>query len=176
MSTSRLVAWSLLLLPANYYAATLTLWVGHWFAHQRWSPLRAHHVYSHHRVHPDSGHFTSDTFVFARGRYDSNKAFFPWFLIPIGATLAFLPPGLAAVSLCQLVAMTSFVAWIHAEVHRTCSRLDRWPGFARMRRRHAHHHDADRNYAVGDPLWDRVFGTFQDAPDEISTFSADPPE
>jgi sterol desaturase/sphingolipid hydroxylase (fatty acid hydroxylase superfamily) len=170
-STSDLAAGSILLLPANYYAATLTLWIAHWFAHQRWSPLRAHHVYSHHRVYPDSARFTTEEFRFAEGRFDSNKAFLPWFLLPIGATVAFLPSGLAAISLTQLILMTAVVAYVHVEVHRTRSRLDRWAWFARARRRHAHHHDTDRNYAVGDSLWDRLFGTFEEAsaPEERSS-------
>lgn len=170
----RTVLFALLLLPANYYAATLTLWLAHWFAHRRWSPWRAHHVYSHHRVYPDSARFTTERFVFAQGRYDSNKAFLPWFLAPTAASLAFLPPALAAISLAELVLATSWIAWIHVEVHLRAPRLAGRPWFERARRRHAHHHDGDRNYAVGDALWDRVFGTFEEAPDPEQEHGEDP--
>jgi sterol desaturase/sphingolipid hydroxylase (fatty acid hydroxylase superfamily) len=153
-----------LLLPANYYAATLSLWLGHWFSHRRWSPLRAHHVYSHHRVYPPEGPFRSAGFVFAQGRYDSNRAFLPWFALPVAATLILVPPDLRVLSLLELVAATSWVAWIHVQVHLEDSPLDRWAWFARARRRHELHHLRDRNYAVGDHFWDRLWGTFQEPP------------
>lgn len=163
MTPSMSLVWhSFLLLPVNYYVSTLCLWWGHWFAHQAWSPLRNHHVLSHHRLYPDSDHCLSERFHFARGRHDSNKALLPWFAVPIGIMGATLPVLLRWVSLVELLLCTGTVAWLHAQFHVATSPLARWSWFRRARARHWIHHDDGSNHAVGDHLWDRLFGTFRE--------------
>ena len=160
MNLSEKIEISAALLPVNYYAATLCLWFGHWFAHQSGSPLRNHHIQSHHRIYPDSQRCRTSRFRLAKGKYDSNKALLPWLVIPLCLELAFLPLWLAFMGVLQLALATIIMAWLHVQFHLEHSALDGRAWFSRARARHEIHHDEDKNFAVGDHFWDRVFGTF----------------
>lgn len=153
-----------LLVPVNYYVATFCLWLGHWFSHLPGSPLRKHHVLSHHRLYPDSSRCRTSAFRFASGAYDSNRALLPWLLPPAIVYLLALPTALGVVSCLELAVATGVVAWLHIQFHLTHSPVDRWRWFETARARHAVHHDRDVNFGVGDHFWDRLFGCFAEAP------------
>ncbi|HZT22088.1 MAG TPA: sterol desaturase family protein [Verrucomicrobiae bacterium] len=163
MSLNEKIGISLALLPVSYYATTLCLWFGHWFSHQPNSPLRDHHLQSHHRLYPNSRRCRAPKFRCAKGKFDSNKALFPWLLIPLCMEGVLLPSWLAVAGMFQVALMTAIVAWVHVQFHLEHSVLDGRVWFARARARHEIHHDQDKNFAVGDHFWDRLFGTFADA-------------
>jgi sterol desaturase/sphingolipid hydroxylase (fatty acid hydroxylase superfamily) len=147
-------------LVGNYYAGTLCLWLGHWFSHQPWSPFRNHHLLSHHYVYPDSLHCRSRRFLMFAGKYDSNKALFPWFLLAALLECILLPGWLAACGVLELVLVAAWFAWVHLQFHLEQAPLDRWNWFQHARARHLIHHDCDKNFGVSDHFWDRLFGTF----------------
>jgi len=147
----------------NYYLGGLCLWFGHWFSHQPWSPLRNHHLLSHHYVYPDSSRCRSPRFRMFEGTYDSNKALFPWFLLAAFVECFVLPGWLSAWGVLLLALVAGWSAWVHLQFHLNHAPFDRWKWFHLARARHFIHHDHDKNFGVSDHFWDRLFGTFAEA-------------
>jgi hypothetical protein len=93
----------------------------------------------------------------------------PYYVLPAGALIALL--GLV-LPLAPFVSFTTTLlisfgahAYIHKHYHLQYSWLARSRWFRRHRELHyVHHRDARRNYAVIDLFWDRLFGTFAEAP------------
>jgi len=165
--TTSVVCFGVFLLPVNYYVATFCLYLGHWFSHLPWSPLRNHHVLSHHRLYPHSSDCLTTSFHMATGEHDSTKALLPWLLPPVALYGLMLPPVLAVVSTLELALATAVITWIHVQFHLIASPLARWEWFLIARDRHGVHHDWDVNFAVADHIWDRAFGSFVEAPTDL---------
>lgn len=166
-STMRVVCVAVFLLPVNYYVATFCLYVGHWFSHLPWSPLRNHHILSHHWLYPHSSDCQTTSFHMATGEHDSSKALLPWLVPPLVLYGLALPPILAVVSTVELALATAVISWIHVHFHLIDSPLACWGWFLTARDRHALHHDRDLNFAVADHTWDRVFRSFVEAPTDL---------
>jgi len=149
-------------LALGYFLTTLTLWIGHWFSHLPWSPLRGFHVLGHHVLYPIGRRSLRDRFLFASGWHDSVYAFVPWFALEGVVIWTILPWALALVVTAEAGVLVLLFSFVHAQFHVISSPLARSARFARARCRHFLHHDEDVNYAVFDHCWDRVFGTFAD--------------
>jgi|GEM_PF-2177289 len=147
---------------ANYYATTLALWFGHWFAHLKRSPLAPFHVLGHHAFYPDSRHLMSARFIYGQRRQSSIYSLLPWLMVQSAIQLALLSWPSYFISLTGEIALVIVFNQIHTEFHLHDSRWNGFRWFQKARRRHALHHDDDVNYMVGDHFWDRLFGTFAD--------------
>jgi sterol desaturase/sphingolipid hydroxylase (fatty acid hydroxylase superfamily) len=147
----------------GYFATTLALWLAHWFAHLRWSPLAGFHVRGHHALYPSSEACLSREFRFGSGWHDSVYAFIPWLVVLAAGIWMALPAFLAAVVTVEATALVALFSHVHAQFHIEGASLARYAPFLRARARHHLHHDRDVNFSVYDHLWDRIFGTFERA-------------
>jgi sterol desaturase/sphingolipid hydroxylase (fatty acid hydroxylase superfamily) len=94
----------------------------------------------------------------------------PYFLIPavlLGTALFFVLP-LDVFLVMALASTASFYVHVYLdkEYHVEPSSLERFAWFRRKQQLHfVHHLHANRNFAVIDFFWDRLFGTYRE-PDE----------
>ena len=144
-------------LVANYYATTFSIWFGHWFSHRAGSPLRCFHVGGHHVFYPCSRRSLSERFIYGSGRQDSIYALIPWLILQQVIQFLLLPLWLFCVCFLGTVAVVVLMNHLHTHYHLRGSTLVRYRWFRRARAYHFAHHDADVNFAVVDPFWDRVF-------------------
>ena len=125
--------------------------------------LFRNHINFHHTYYA-KGHLASVTY---RGAEGNNT---PYFLIPaalLGIALFFVLP-LNVFLVAILASAASFYAHVYLdkEYHVAPSKLERFGWFRRKRQLHfVHHLHANRNFAVIDFFWDRLFGTYRE-PDE----------
>lgn len=151
----------LVVLTLNYYAYTLAIWFGHWFAHVRWSPLRNFHLLGHHRFYPNSCRLTSDKFIWGHGKENSNVALSPWMLLVCAIQYFTLPDTVFVVTTIHALLLITTVGLVHNQFHLNATPLNRFRWFRRARTEHAVHHDLNRNFMVADHFWDRIWGTYQ---------------
>ena len=151
-------------LVGGYLGTTIILWIGHWFSHLSWSPLRGFHVGGHHALYPSGQHCLTERFSFGSGWHDSIYAFLPWLAIEAVAVWAILPWGIAMLTTAEAVILIWLFSYVHEQFHVVSSRFVRSSLFLRARDRHLLHHDCEINFAVFDHFWDRVFGTFVESP------------
>jgi hypothetical protein len=152
------------LLAATYYVTTFCLWFSHWLGHTRWSPLRNCHLLGHHRIYPDSRRCRSGGFICSRGKHDSIRTMVPWLVLAAGGGFLVLPLAWAVCGALQVAGWAGFFAWLHVQFHLDRSVLRRFGWFGVAGFRHDLHHDLDSNFMVGDHFWDRLTGTFREAP------------
>ncbi len=151
---------TLVLLVGNYFATTLTLWFAHWSSHLAWSPLWGCHVGGHHALYPTSRELLSERFRYGSGKHDSNLALVPWLVLQAAIEYAALAGRPFLVCVLESLVLVSVFAYVHIQFHVRRSPLRRFAWFLEARRRHARHHDLDKNFMVADHFWDRLFGTY----------------
>ncbi len=158
--TNKAILFTLVVLVANYYATTFSIWFGHWFSHLGSSPLRDFHVKGHHAIYPHSRNVRSEVFKYNRGKYDSNFALLPWLILQTVMEYVFLPLSVFVGCLMQTTVITTLVGCTHIQFHLRHSNLERFKWFLKARRLHESHHDLDVNFMVADHFWDKRLGTF----------------
>jgi sterol desaturase/sphingolipid hydroxylase (fatty acid hydroxylase superfamily) len=146
-------------LTGSFLQTVLHRWLGHKAAG---GFFRRRHVLEHHRIYPARRLVSSEYSAVER-------SLTPYYVLPAGALIAFLGLLLPFAAFVGFTAtlLISFAAhaYIHKHYHLQYSWLERSRWFRRHRDlHHVHHRDARRNYAVIDLFWDRLFGTFTDAP------------
>lgn len=162
---------STILIGAGTYAATGLLgYVVHWAIHQKWAGKayrshRAHHI----DLYPP-GRLVSDEYRDAGSKstvWTFLLAFSPLMLLPI----IFWATGViawfqAAAALTAMIVVGLINDVVHDSFHVVRHPLARFiPRFAALRSRHfVHHHNMKRNFGIFSFTWDRLFGTFKDAP------------
>lgn len=144
----------------NYYVVTFALWFSHWFSHLSWSPFRNFHVLGHHALYQNSRQSLSTEFHYARGKHDSNFSFFPWLTLVLAVEYFLLPRWLFITCFLNMIITVAAHSMIHLQFHLTRTPLSRFRWFARAREIHFVHHDLDKNFAVADHFWDRIFGSY----------------
>ena len=147
----------------NYYLTTLSIWVGHWSSHLRFSPTYEFHVGGHHALYPNSQESLSRTFLYGSGRHDSLFALLPALIVQ-GLLLTYFTGSWARAGLLlEAAGIAVTVSWVHAQFHTGRTVLRRFKWFRIARAIHFTHHDSDVNFMVADHSWDRVFRTFRPA-------------
>ena len=146
---------------ATYGTATFLQAFLHWrLGHHRlgrW--FFRSHMECHHAIYAGA-HLASD-------RYEDEKiSLTPFYVAPVGMagwlTFEALPRELFLVHAATFVAVFALHVHIHKQFHLEQSWLNRFGVFQRRRRLHdIHHLNPQKNFAVLEPLWDHVFGTYQ---------------
>ena len=124
--------------------------------------FRRRHVLEHHRIY-SRRHLAASEYSAVE------RSLTPYYALPAGAMIALLGKVLP---LAPFASFTTTIlisygahAYIHKHYHLQRTWLERSRWFRRQRELHyVHHRDARRNYAVIDFFWDRLFGTFVEAP------------
>ena len=147
-------------IAANYYITTFSIWFGHWFSHLKKSPLAPFHVSGHHVFYPSSQSMLSQQFIYGSGISSRIFALLPWLLLQTLVQFLLLPWWKHLSCLAEEILIVIVFNYLHTQFHLLNSRLEKFFWFRRARDRHALHHDWDVNYMVGDHLWDRVLGTY----------------
>jgi sterol desaturase/sphingolipid hydroxylase (fatty acid hydroxylase superfamily) len=122
-------------------------------------PFYKIHVGSHHTIYNGS-HQVADRYS------DEERSITLTFVVPYAAlqtvALLVLPSDMFVVEFtsCSVVALAH--AYVHVHYHLTQTWLDRFVWFRRLRAYHSiHHENTGTNFAVIEPFWDRVLGTYQ---------------
>ena len=149
---------------AAYLTGSLLQTVLHrWLGHRAVGGFfRRRHVLEHHRIYSAKRLVSSEY-------SDEERSLTPYYVLPAGALIALLglllPFAPFAGFTSTLLISFAAHAYIHKHYHLQNSWLERSRWFRRHRELHfVHHRDARRNYAVIDLFWDRLFGTFAEAP------------
>jgi len=146
-------------LMGSFLQSMLHRWLGHRVGGRF---FQRRHVLDHHRTYSAS-HLVSSEYSAAE------RSLTPYYAVPAVVLIALLR---AVLSLAPFLSFTttiliSFVAhaYIHKHYHLRHTWLERSRWFRRHRDLHyVHHRDARRNYGVIHLFWDRLFGTFAEAP------------
>jgi sterol desaturase/sphingolipid hydroxylase (fatty acid hydroxylase superfamily) len=149
---------------AAYLTGSLLQTVIHrWLGHQAVGTFfQRRHVLDHHRIYSPRHLVSSDYSAVER-------SLTPYYAVPAGGVIAFLRLVLPiapflSFSMTMLVSFAAH-AYIHKHYHLQRTWLERFRWFRRHRDLHyVHHRNGRRNYAVIDFFWDRLFGTFTEAP------------
>jgi sterol desaturase/sphingolipid hydroxylase (fatty acid hydroxylase superfamily) len=146
-------------LTGSFLQAFLHRWLGHAAVG---SFFQRRHVFDHHRIYSPR-HLKSSEYS------DVERSLTPYYAVPVGGAIALLS---LVLPLAPFVSFTTTLlinfgahAYLHKHYHLEHTWLERSHWFRRRRDLHyVHHRDARRNYAVIGFFWDRLFGTFTDAP------------
>lgn len=143
-------------LLGTFLQAFLHLSVGH---HPRGGWFFRSHVGCHHTVYSGT-HLASERYE------DEETSLTVYYVLPSAlagwAAYRLLPPPLFWLHAVTMVVVFAVHVYVHVQFHLEKPWLDRFALFRRRRRMHDIHHLApDRNFAVIEPLWDRLFGTYQ---------------
>ncbi len=149
---------------AGYLAASLAQYglhrgLGH---HRAGGWFFRRHVGEHHTIY--------DAERVTRVRYARDeRGLTAFYLVPAAglawAAFAWLPRECFVATAAGVALAYGANVGLHAQYHRERPRLARVPGFARLRALHfAHHRHPNRNFAVVDLFWDRLFGTLAEEP------------
>ena len=149
------------LFVGNYYLTTLSVWLGHWSSHFRFSPTYEFHVGGHHALYPNSRAGISRTFLYGSGRHDSIFALLPALILQALVTAYFTRGWLLAGLLTETTVVAASVSWLHAQFHTGRTPLRRFGWFKFARKIHFTHHDSEVNFMVGDHFWDQLFKTYR---------------
>jgi sterol desaturase/sphingolipid hydroxylase (fatty acid hydroxylase superfamily) len=146
---------------ATYGFSTLIQMVLHWFmGHRRWGGRFFRiHVTRHHGIYAGRRLATPSY-------EDEEISLTAYYLLPCllacGVGYLLLPPLLFWVHLATFTVMFALHVYLHVQFHVRRSWLNRFSRFRTLRRLHnIHHRHHGRNFAVLEPFWDRVFGTYQ---------------
>ena len=158
--TTRLILYGCTIAGAYYVVSFIQAYFHRALAHRAFGRCFYEiHVGSHHTIYSGS-HQVADRYS-AEERSITFTFVVPYAVVQASALLA-LPVDMFAVELvsCSVVALAH--AYIHVHYHLTQTWLDRFAWFRRLRAYHSiHHENTNANFAVIEPFWDRVFGTYQ---------------
>lgn len=120
--------------------------------------LQSLHIGEHHSL------YSGDQLRLPR-YHEDEKSLTLFYLIPAGLLVGLfywlLPADLAIGASAGVLLSYWAHSFLHAQFHLTHSRLERVPGFRKLRALHmVHHRQPSRNFAVIDLYWDRLMGTF----------------
>jgi Fatty acid hydroxylase superfamily len=148
----------------TYYATTFVQVVFHrWFGHtDRLSAVFEQHLHGHHDDYR-LGRLTSKKWIEA-------ERHIMWYyalpLAPLSAVTAWLMPW--PLFVLHAVALGLTIWWhiyLHQQYHLDGARWERFAWFRRKRELHLRHHVRHHgNYAIVEFFWDRLFGTYDQAP------------
>jgi sterol desaturase/sphingolipid hydroxylase (fatty acid hydroxylase superfamily) len=122
------------------------------------------HVHHHHALY-SNGRMVSDTYL------PEEKDAAPFFIVPVvlvgWTAYKLLPFDLFLVNAASISFSYLGHLYFHKHYHLTQSWLGRFGWFRRRQQLHfVHHRHATKNYALLDPFWDRLFGTYQSSDTE----------
>jgi sterol desaturase/sphingolipid hydroxylase (fatty acid hydroxylase superfamily) len=146
-------------LTGSFLQTVMHRWLGHKAVG---TFFQRRHVFDHHRIYSPRQLVSSEYSAVER-------SLTPYYAVPAACVVALL--GLV-LPLAPLVSFSTTIlasfaahAYIHKHYHLQHTWLERFGWFRRNRDLHyVHHRNARRNYAVIDFFWDRLFGTFTEAP------------
>jgi sterol desaturase/sphingolipid hydroxylase (fatty acid hydroxylase superfamily) len=146
-------------LTGSFLQTVLHRWLGHKAVG---GFFRRRHVLEHHRI------YSARRLVSSEYSADE-RSLTPYYVLPAGALIALLGWVLPFAPFVGFTTMLLFSFAAHAYIHKHYHLQHSWLEHSRWFRRHrdlhyVHHRDARRNYAVIDLFWDRLLGTFTDAP------------
>ena len=156
----RLAGYLAMILLSHYIASFVQISLHYVLGHRTLGGLfHQRHVYEHHGIYSGSA-LLSETYS------DKEKDASVYYIIPAAllVSLAYLTLPLDLFIVHVLSLATSFAAhvYLHHQYHLRSPFLKRFGWFQQKRRLHLlHHRDMQKNYAVIEFGWDRVFGTFQ---------------
>jgi sterol desaturase/sphingolipid hydroxylase (fatty acid hydroxylase superfamily) len=149
---------------AAYFVGSFLQTIMHrWLGHKAAGTFfQRRHVFDHHRIYSPR-HLVSSKYSTVE------RSLTPYYAVPAGGVTALL--GLV-LPLAPFVSFSTTLlvsfgahAYIHKHYHLQHTWLERSRWFCRRRDLHyVHHRDARCNYAVIDFFWDRLLGTFAEAP------------
>ena len=122
------------------------------------------------RIHADEHHgIYSRNLLVSESYLDEAKSVDYFYAIPIlllaACVFLLVPLDIFLVHIATLSLSTFAHFYLHVQYHLRNTWLKRYQWFKRKQRLHLlHHRDMTRNYAVIEFFWDRVLGTFEDAP------------
>ncbi|HEV2297477.1 MAG TPA: sterol desaturase family protein [Candidatus Acidoferrales bacterium] len=118
------------------------------------------HVYHHHALY-SKGRMVSDTYL------PEEKDATPFYVIPVvlvgWGVYKLLPFDIFLVHAATISFCYFSHIYLHKQYHLTESWLVQFGWFRRRQQLHfVHHRRVSKNYALLDPFWDRIFGTYQE--------------
>ena len=146
-------------LTGSFLQTVMHRWLGHKAVG---TFFQRRHVFDHHRIYSPR-HLVSSEYSAVE------RSLTPYYAVPAAGVVALLGLVLPLAPLVSFstTILVSFVAhaYIHKHYHLQHTWLGRFGWFRRNRDLHyVHHRNARRNYAEIDFFWDRLFGTFTEAP------------
>jgi sterol desaturase/sphingolipid hydroxylase (fatty acid hydroxylase superfamily) len=146
-------------LVGSFVQTVMHRWLGHKAVG---SFFQRRHVLDHHRIYSPKN-------LVSREYSAVERSLTPYYAVPAGGVTAFLGLVLPLIPFVSFSMTLLFSFGAHAYIHKHYHLQHTWLERSRWFRRHralhyVHHRDARRNYAVIDFFWDRLFGTFAEAP------------
>jgi sterol desaturase/sphingolipid hydroxylase (fatty acid hydroxylase superfamily) len=144
---------------ASIIQASLHCFLGH---RKKGGFIHTLHAYEHHGIY-------SKDFVVSDSYLDEAKSLDYLYAVPAlllaAGVYSVVSLDYFLVHIAALALSTFAHLYLHVQYHLKDSPLKRYHWFQTKRRLHLlHHEDMTRNFAVVEFVWDRLMGTYQDAP------------
>lgn len=120
--------------------------------------LYRNHIYHHHAIY-SKGRMASEKYI------AEEKSNTPYYILPAALTAwagyRVLPFDIFLVHTFSMASFFWAHVHLHAQYHLRNSWLSKFRWFRKKQQLHfLHHQHSSKNYAVIEPLWDKVFGTY----------------
>jgi sterol desaturase/sphingolipid hydroxylase (fatty acid hydroxylase superfamily) len=168
MNTLTFVPLGLLVAVGTYYATTLVQTVFHrWFGHhRRLDAIYENHVKGHHGDYP-AARLMTDEWIAAERHV---LWYYALPLLPPSAVAAWcFPVALFGIHVAALAFTIWWHLYLHKQYHLNATPWEKFGWFRKKRTLHLRHHlTHHRNYAIVEFFWDRLFGSYDSQPVQLS--------